>query len=439
MKKIRIRKFTLLSFFLILTLPWLFYVATHFFVTKTFNFGIDDSQKENVETTIHLIEDNIDNWTNPVWQNQISKRLEAMNINVLIRSKDDSEIFRTKNEKGLTFTRSEQFSIILDGNVIGRVVIYQANSKMMQMIMAFIGLLLAFIIVGVLMRQSILMPLEKMSQSAREIAKGNLDVKLSTSRIAEIAEVREGFKVMVEGLNKSFQKQMKLEEERRFVIAAVAHDLRTPLFALRGYLEGLEKGIADSPEKVAKYLAVCKEKSAQLDRLVEELFAFTKTEFNDRVLKEKEDLGVVLKKSISSLSLSAQEKHIMIEMDNLMDECTIMGDSHLLERAMTNILDNAVRHTPYDGKINVECYGENQKVKFSIHDTGEGFISDELQRVFEPLFRSEVSRSRSTGGVGLGLTISQRIIKLHGGELVVENHPDGGGIVKGWLPFHKES
>lgn len=76
---------------------------------------------------------------------------------------------------------------------------------------------------------------------------------------------------MVDGLNESFQKQVELEDERRFVISAVAHDLRTPLFALRGYLDGLEKGIADSPDKMAKYLAVCKEKSAQLDRLVEEL------------------------------------------------------------------------------------------------------------------------------------------------------------------------
>ncbi len=101
---------------------------------------------------------------------------------------------------------------------------------------------------------------------------------------------------MVDGLNESFQKQVELEDERRFVIAAVAHDLRTPLFALRGYLDGLEQGIAHSPDKMAKYLAVCKEKSAQLDRLVEDLFTFTKTEYLEMELNENMiDLRLVIK------------------------------------------------------------------------------------------------------------------------------------------------
>ncbi len=137
------------------------------------------------------------------------------------------------------------------------------------------------------MRRFILKPLEEMSGSAREIANGDLDVKLPSSHITEIAEVNEGFKVMVGGLKEAFQKQVELEEERRFVVAAVAHDLRTPLFALRGYLDGLEQGIADSPEKMAEYLSVCKEKSAQLGRLVEELFTYTKAEYLNIELEKK--------------------------------------------------------------------------------------------------------------------------------------------------------
>ncbi|MBD2864733.1 hypothetical protein IDH45_22380 [Paenibacillus sp. IB182363] len=114
--------------------------------------------------------------------------------------------------------------------------------------------------------------------AARQITAGDWEAKLPRSAITEIAEVRDGFERMVSGLRQAFQKQTELEEGRRFVIAAVAHDLRTPLFALRGYLEGLEQGVAQSPEKTAKYVAVCKEKSAQLDRLVEDLFTFTRLE-----------------------------------------------------------------------------------------------------------------------------------------------------------------
>ncbi|MET3697781.1 HAMP domain-containing protein [Bacillus oleivorans] len=316
--------------------------------------------------------------------------------------------------------------------------INDSNPQVVQHIAAITGLLLAFFIVAYEMRRLILKPLEKMSRVVRQIAKGDLDVPLPVSRITEINEVCGGFKVMVDSLKKSTQKQVEMEEERRFVIAAVAHDLRTPLFALRGYLEGLEQGIAHSPEKTAKYLAVCKEKTAQLDMLVEDLFTFTKTEYMEMELKENTvNLPLVLQKSMDSLNPLARQKYISIIVNHMEDDCVIFGDSHLLERAINNILDNAVRHTPYDGKIFVECYKDGNKVTFSVRDTGEGFSSEELQRVFEPLYRGEESRNRSTGGAGLGLTISRRIIRQHGGDLVAGNHPDGGAFLKGWIPLKR--
>lgn len=284
------------------------------------------------------------------------------------------------------------------------------------------------------MRRFLLKPLENMSAAARQIAAGEWDVQLPLSRITEITEVRDGFEVMVKGLQKSYRKQVELEEERRFVIAAVAHDLRTPLFALRGYLDGLEQGIAQSPEKITKYVAICKEKSAQLDRLVEDLFTFTKMEYWETKLNNKAvDLKLILRKSIDSLSPLAWQKHISIS-NHAADDCLISGDTHLLERAMNNLLDNAVRHTPSNGEIVVQCYRDGNKVKFTIRDTGPGFSSEELQQAFEPLYRGEESRNRSTGGSGLGLTISQRIIKRHGGELTAGNHSESGALLTGWIP-----
>ncbi|MBP1933656.1 sensor histidine kinase [Ammoniphilus resinae] len=302
------------------------------------------------------------------------------------------------------------------------------------------GLLLAFLIVAHAIRRYILIPLEKMSASVRQIAEGDLDIQLPSSKISEIAEVHDGFHAMVDSLKKSFQKQVELEDRRRFVIAAVVHDLRTPLFALRGYLEGLEQGIADSPEKQIKYLQVCKEKSAQLDRLVEDLFTFTKTELFEMEFKENTvDLSIVIQKSIDSVSLLAHQKHISIIVYQLGEDCVVIGDSHLLERAMNNLLDNAIRHTPCHGEIFVECYKNGNNVTFTIKDTGEGFSSDELKRVFETLYRGEASRNRLTGGVGLGMTISKRIITQHGGDLAAANHSDGGALLSGRIPLANSS
>lgn len=438
MRSIRIRTFSILSLLLILMLPWVFYVTVHLLTTKSLSFDTDEAQKEDLKKMSHFIETNTENWTDSKWQYDLRGKLQAMDMGVEIFTESNQEIFfRFFPKESRSFTQSEQFSIMQDGRLFGRVMIFQPNSRGLQMIVAFAGLLLAFFIIGYVMRRFILKPLEKMSLAVRQVAEGDLDVQLPDSLIKEITEVHGGIQIMTDSLQKSMQKQVELEEERRFIIAAVAHDLRTPLFALRGYLDGLEKGIADSPDKQAKYLAVCKEKSAQLARLVEDLFTFTKTEYLEMELKKNTvNLPILLKKSIDSLNPLAKQNNISIITNFFGGDCMITGDPYLLERAIDNLLDNAVRHTPHAGKIFMQCYKEGNRVVFTVQDMGEGFSSEEIHRVFDPLYRGEASRNRSTGGVGLGLTISRRIVRQHGGDLVVDNHSEGGALIKGWIPAH---
>ncbi|SFS45319.1 HAMP domain-containing sensor histidine kinase [Paenibacillus sp. 453mf] len=438
MRTLRIRSFTILLFFFILLVPWIFYVTAHFMETKTLSFAKNGLQDEILQRqlfeTVHLIETNSDKWRDPNWQNQLHNELRQAKMEAAILSASDQEIYRSNPQSHGKLSSTERFTIIKDGHLLGKVVIYLPKSNAVQIISIFAGLLLAFFIIGVEMRRFLLKPLERMSFAARKIAAGDWEVELPGSRITEISEVRDAFAVMVNGIQKAFQKQAELEEERRFVIAAVAHDLRTPLFALRGYLEGLEQGIAQSPDKITKYLTVCKEKSAQLDRLVEDLFTFTKMEHLEMNLHyQRIDFKLIILKSIESLSPQARQKNISI-LNHTVDDCFVNGDMHLLERAMNNFLDNAVRHTPSYGEIVVQCYKEGNKIKFAIRDTGPGFSPEELHRVFEPLYRGEVSRNRSTGGSGLGLTISQRIVRRHGGELCAGNHSEGGALLTGWIP-----
>jgi signal transduction histidine kinase len=442
MKTLRIRTFVFLCLSFILLVPWIFYLTAHFMETKTLRITEDLPQDELMQRHLtevtHLIETGADQWKEPNWQHRLDKELQQGNMDVAIFSASNQVIYRSNPDRRGALTSAEQFSVIEDGQLRGRVVIYLPKAtKTVQMISMLAGFSLAFFVVAMEMRRFLLKPLERMSFAARQIAAGNWDAELPRSRITEITAVRDGFEVMVKGLQKAFRKQAELEEERRFVIGAVAHDLRTPLFALRGYLDGLEQGIAESPQKMAKYVAVCKEKSAQLDRLVEDLFTFTKMEYLETGLNQKKvDFSIIIQKSIDSLSPLAREKHISIRNDAA-DGCFISGDMHLLERAVSNLLDNAVRHTPPDGEIVVQCYADHERVKFEVHDTGPGFSAEELQRVFEPLYRGEVSRNRSTGGSGLGLTISQKIIRQHGGELAAANHAEGGALLTGWIPVKR--
>jgi signal transduction histidine kinase len=182
-------------------------------------------------------------------------------------------------------------------------------------------------------------------------------------------------------------------------------------------------------------VAVCKEKSNQLDRLVSDLFAFTKLEYMEQTLHyEKVDLAVVLEQSVDSLRLQAQDKRVSIVVEAPTYGCVITGDSHLLERAMNNLLDNALRHTPPAGKIFVKWHKEPGKTTVSVRDTGPGFSPEDMNHVFEPLYRGDESRNRATGGAGLGLTIARRIFNAHGGELVATNHTGGGAALTGWIP-----
>jgi len=442
-KKLRIRTFALLCFCFILLLPWLFYIAAHVLNHQSLRFSqdrpLDEKTQRQVDETIRLIEGSAKRWADADWQARLSKRLGETELAADIRSASDEIVYRSDPDTRTASMAAERFSVIEDGRLLGRVVVYRPQSpKLIPMTALFAGLLLAFLIVAFEMRRFLLKPLERLSEASRQVASGDWSIRLPASRIAEIADVRDGFEAMVSGLRHSFRKQRESEEQRRFVIAALAHDLRTPLFALRGYLDGLETGIARSPDKMAHYVAVCKASSAQLDRLVEELFAFAKLEYQETVRSaENVDLAGIVRKSVESLSPAARQKRIAM-VTRIADDgdCAVNGDPLLLERALNNILDNAVRHTPEGGEIMVVCQREGDQAHVRVSDTGPGFQAEELERVFEPLYRGEASRNRSTGGSGLGLTIARTIFRQHGGELAASNRnrEAGGALLEGRIP-----
>jgi signal transduction histidine kinase len=299
----------------------------------------------------------------------------------------------------------------------------------------FVALLLTLIGVAWFLGRSVLKPLAAMSQAARQIAAGDLDFQIPASQVREVAEVRAAFQAMGDELRGSIERQAELEEERRFFVSAIAHDLRTPLFSLRGYLEGLERGLAISPKKVAQYIAVCRRKSDQLDRLVSDLFAYTKTEYLEQTLRrERLELGSVLEQAVDGLQPRAQAKGIEVALEGPDDRGVLEGDAHLLERVVENLLDNALRHTPAKGSIAVRWHTEPDRVTFTVADSGAGIAAEDLPHLFDPLYRGDASRNPETGGVGLGLTIARRILRAHGGDLVAANGASGGAAFTGAVP-----
>lgn len=295
--------------------------------------------------------------------------------------------------------------------------------------------LLTLAIVLWLIGQPVLRPLAALSQAAEDIAGGDLEVRLPPSPVREIAAVGSALEGMSASLRRSLARQDALEQERRLFVGAIAHDLRTPLFMLRGSLKGLESGVAATPEKMARYIATCQTQANALDKMVSDLFAYTRLEHLELEPERLPlDLGALLRQTVEAAAPLAAGKGVALTAALPGEGVWLAGDSHLLTRAVENLLDNAVRHTPAGGTIRVGLARRGERLVFTVADSGPGIAAEELPRLFTPLYRGASARDRGAGGVGLGLAIARRILEAHGGTLTAGNRAEGGAIFTGTLP-----
>ncbi|NIK74953.1 signal transduction histidine kinase [Paenibacillus castaneae] len=284
------------------------------------------------------------------------------------------------------------------------------------------------------MGRYVVKPLEAMSAAARKMAGGDLDFELPKTSVREIAEVREALQALGDGLKELVIRQSELEQERQFYIGAIAHDLRTPLFALRGYLMRLERGLASSPEKAARYLSICSEKAEHLERLVSDLFTYVRSDVLEQSThKEHFEFGPFIHRIVEGYRTLALSREISIKENGPEATCRLEADRHLLERTIGNLIDNSLRHTSSGGTIEIKWHRQPDRIVFSVADTGAGIPEKDLPHIFEPFYRADASRNSETGGTGLGLTIAKRIIQAHGGDLTACNQSTGGTEITGWI------
>ncbi|MGH2559245.1 MAG: sensor histidine kinase [Thermomicrobiales bacterium] len=415
-------------------------LVAHFLTSSAFT--VDDAAQ--------LLREDTPRWTDRAWQAETTDELAAEGIDFVLME-DRREIYRSTPDPLAGAGDEERARLVRTLNIATSEPRLTAHIYGEQgsgdggppgdppfWLVPLVGLTSLLVTLGSIawfLGRMVVKPLAATSDAARRVATGNLDVALPSSRVREVAEVNTAFEAMGAELRASLEHQAELEQERRLFIGAIVHDLRTPLFSLRGYLEGLEQGVADTPEKRARYVAVAQEKAGALERLITDLFDYTRMEYLDQAPnREAMDLAALLGRLVDGLQPQAEIKEIMLTLDTPAEGCTVDGDAHLLTRAVENLLDNALRYTPNGGRVRVECRADATGVRFSVADSGPGIPVDDLPHLFAPLFRGETSRNRRTGGAGLGLTTARNIIRAHGGELTARNHIDGGAIFTGTLP-----
>jgi signal transduction histidine kinase len=223
--------------------------------------------------------------------------------------------------------------------------------------------------------------------------------------------------------------QLKEQDRlRRELVAQVSHDLRTPLAVLHGYLETLDmKQPALESERRQEYLSIALRQSERLKQMVEDLFELAQLEARETQPScEPMVIAELVQDVLQKFQLRAKQAQISLDMEPPGEPLFVMADFALTERILNNLISNAFDHVPEGGGIwlGIELLSERE-VRVSVRDNGSGISSDDMAQIFEPFYRSRKTQSGS-GHAGLGLAIARRMVELQGGEIVAENHPDGG-------------
>jgi signal transduction histidine kinase len=269
--------------------------------------------------------------------------------------------------------------------------------------------------------------IELLKQAAEKLAKGALETRVPVSGRDEVASLATTFNQMAAQIQAADLKQRELERLRTDLIAWVGHDLQTPLASIRAILEALADGVVDDPETVQRYLATAQRDVRSLSMLIDDLFQMAQLDAGGLPLdRASSSLADLISDTLESFSELAARRGVTLEggLESSVDP--VFMDTQRIGRVLNNLISNAVRHTPSGGRVEVRARRLSAGVQVTISDTGEGIYPEDLPHVFERFYRGEKSRSRLTGGAGLGLAIARGIVQAHGGQIHAESQPEQG-------------
>lgn len=299
----------------------------------------------------------------------------------------------------------------------------QHDFLLLGLLLVFAGLLSTSF--GYLLASRLTRSLKQLQQGANQLAAGDFSTQVHVSEQDELAEVAEAFNMMVDELQRSFARQKELERARRDLIAAVSHDLRTPLTSIRVMTEALVDGMVTDEAMAQRYYTNIYSQVESLSNLINDLFELSKLEGGQLELQlEPVNLNELLSEVIESMQPQAQVKEISLRGMFSEDLPAIQAEFAKIQRVLYNLIQNAIRHTPAQGSVSLATRRVPQGVQVEVADTGEGINPEDLPYIFDQFFRGEKSRSRETGGAGLGLAIAKRIIEAHQGKIWAESEPD---------------
>ena len=274
--------------------------------------------------------------------------------------------------------------------------------------------------VGLWIYRSIAVPLVKLKKATKNIKEGNLDFVLEVDGNDEFSQLCQDFEEMRKRLKESTEEKILMDKENKELISNISHDLKTPITAVKGYVEGLMDGVADTPEKMDRYVRTIYNKTNEMDHLINELTFYSKIDTN-RIPYTFSKLNVedYFSDCAEELGLEMETRGIELVYANYVEKgVQVIADGEQIRRVIHNIVSNAIKYMEKPrGIIQLRVKDVGDFIQVEIEDNGKGIAAKDLPYIFDRFYRTDVSRNSSKGGSGIGLSIVKKIMEDHGGKV----------------------
>ncbi len=302
-------------------------------------------------------------------------------------------------------------------------------------------LLLTAILLTSWLNQGIIKPMISLKSAMMRIEQDDLETPAVTAEKGEVGELFEGFEKMRIRLKDSKEEKARTEEANKELIRNISHDLKTPITSIKGYVEGIMDGVADTPEKMEKYIKTIYNKAGDMDFLIDELTMYSKIDANQIPYQfHQMNVGDYFSDCAEEVGLDLETKGIGFSYDFSCDPDTeINADPEQLKRVINNIINNSVKYRKEEGsRIALSVSLQDEKtVLVEIEDNGKGISAKELEKVFERFYRTDASRNSKQGGSGIGLSIARKVVEDHGGIIWATGEEGVGLTIHFTLPVYK--
>ncbi|MGW8143801.1 MAG: sensor histidine kinase [Anaerolineales bacterium] len=277
---------------------------------------------------------------------------------------------------------------------------------------------------GYLLSSSFLDRIRSLDQAAKKIADGNLSIRVPVEGRDELAGLARTFNEMASQLEESAKKRRELEALRRELIAWIGHDLQTPLTSISAIIEALADGMIDDRETELRYIDTVRKNISSLSNLIDDMFQMAQIDAGGLELNlESVSISDLISDTLESFTELAKHKEITLK-GSVSDELgEVRVDARRINRVLNNLVDNAIKHTPDQGLVEVCANKANKDVVVDVIDNGEGISEQDLPNIFDLFYRGDISKRSSISGTGIGLAISKGIINAHGGKIEVQSQP----------------